>query len=99
MLFRSVVLASAFAALTSATSPSRLEALLKADPNPSNVTIGHSHGHGGHSSLQVKRGLGNAIVGNRCDYDIWVWSVDGLVSSTSHLIVDLSNPLTYIDPG
>lgn len=22
------------------------------------------------------RGMGNAIVSNRCDYDIWVWSVD-----------------------
>ena len=23
-----------------------------------------------------REGLGNAIIGNRCDYDVWMWSVD-----------------------
>jgi hypothetical protein len=82
MLFNSILIASAFAALASARQTkqdSRLEAFLKAHPNPVNVTLGH--GHGIDPGVHVKRGMGNAIIGNRCDHDIWVWSADGNVRS------------------
>jgi hypothetical protein len=81
MLFSSIFISS-FAALAAAAGPSRLESFLKAHPTPSNVTVGH--GTGINPTVEVKRGLGTAVLGNRCDHDIWIWSVDGQVHPLSH---------------
>ncbi|KAJ4348853.1 uncharacterized protein N0V89_010232 [Didymosphaeria variabile] len=78
MFFQTVVL-GALAALAAADGTSRLESFLKSNPAPSNVTVGN--GHGIDPTVEVKRGMGNAVLGNRCDHDIWVWSVDGKGSS------------------
>ncbi|KAJ4289862.1 hypothetical protein N0V90_011195 [Kalmusia sp. IMI 367209] len=80
MRFYTILLASGFAAFASATfhkPDSRLDNFLNSQPDPSsNATFGSDT-----DIVQVKRGMGKAILGNRCDHDIWVWSVDGKGSS------------------
>jgi hypothetical protein len=40
------------------------------------VEMDASHGHGHHHSIETRQVGGNAVLANRCYYDVWVWSVD-----------------------
>lgn len=82
-MFFNTILVSSFAALAAAASGSRLESLLRSNPNPANVTLGPNAGH--RSLNQAKRDMGSAVLGNRCDHDIWMWSVDGQVATRALL--------------
>jgi len=89
MFARSVII-SALVALTAAAGTSSLESFLhdKVHDLKADVHVGHGHKihPGDHFKRDNSTGLGNAILGNRCDHDIYVWSVDGTVCFLSYPI-------------
>lgn len=42
------------------------------------------------NDIQTRQAYGNAIVSNRCNYDVWIWSVD---QNVCHPSLPLSHPL------
>lgn len=37
--------------------------------------LGHGHHHNNTESLTARNSMGNAVIKNRCSYDIWLWSL------------------------